>query len=112
MMLAYQPVRSLAGLNIAVNQGISAAKRVLPVIDRVSDIKDKSNVSDLIINRADIKFKDVNFSYETTEKSALKNISLNMEGGQMTALIGLSGAGKSTILNLIPRFYDCNSGIY
>ena len=110
MMLAYQPVRSLAGLNIAVNQGISAAKRVLPVIDRVSDIKDKSNVSDLIINKADIKFKDVNFSYETTEKSALKNISLNMEGGQMTALIGLSGAGKSTILNLIPRFYDCNSG--
>ena len=110
MMLAYQPVRSLAGLNIAVNQGISAAKRVLPVIDRVSDIKDKSNVGDLRINKADIRFKDVNFAYETTEKSALKNISLNMEGGRMTALIGLSGAGKSTILNLIPRFYDCNSG--
>ncbi len=110
MMLAYQPVRSLAGLNIAINQGVSAAKRVLPVIDRKSEIKDDINLPDLKINKADIEFKDVNFSYDNTEKSALKSVKLFMEGGKMTALIGLSGAGKSTILNLISRFYDCISG--
>ena len=110
MMLAYQPVRSLAGLNIAINQGISAAKRVLPVIDRKSEIKDDKNFPDLIIKKADIEFKDVNFSYDDKEKSALKSANLSMGGGKMTALIGLSGAGKSTILNLIPRFYDCISG--
>ena len=110
MMLAYQPVRSLAGLNIAVNQGISAAKRVLPVIDRKSEIKDNENLADLIIDKANIEFNNVNFSYDEHEKSALKSANLSMEGGKMTALIGLSGAGKSTILNLIPRFYDCISG--
>ena len=110
MMLAYQPVRSLAGLNIAINQGISAAKRVLPVIDRKSEIKDDENLPDLIINKANIEFNDVNFSYDEKEKSALKSANLTMEGGKMTALIGLSGAGKSTVLNLIPRFYDCISG--
>ena len=110
MMLAYQPVKSLAGLNIAINQGVSAAKRVLPVIDRKSEIKDDINLPNLEINRADIEFKNVNFSYDETEKSALKSAELFMEGGKMTALIGLSGAGKSTILNLISRFYDCNSG--
>ena len=110
MMLAYQPVRSLAGLNIAINQGVSAAKRVLPVIDRKSEIKDDINLPDLKINKADIEFKDVSFSYDNSEKSALKSAKLFMEGGKMTALIGLSGAGKSTILNLISRFYDCSSG--
>ena len=110
MMLAYQPVRSLAGLNIAINQGVSAAKRVLPIIDRKSEIKDDVNLPSLEINKADIEFKDVNFSYDRTEKSALKSAKLFMEGGKMTALIGLSGAGKSTILNLISRFYDCSSG--
>jgi ATP-binding cassette, subfamily B, bacterial MsbA len=110
MMLAYQPVRSLAGLNIAINQGISAAKRVLPVIDRKSEIKDDINLPDLNIKKAEIQFMNVNFSYDEKEKTALKTANLSMEGGKMTALIGLSGAGKSTILNLIPRFYDCNSG--
>ncbi len=110
MMLAYQPVRSLASLNIAINQGLSASKRVLPIIDRKADIEDNHNATDLKINEANIKFKDIDFSYETTEKSALKKINLDMKAGKMTALIGLSGAGKSTILNLIPRFYDCNSG--
>ncbi len=110
MMLAYQPVRSLAGLNIAINQGISAAKRVLPIIDRKSEIKDDKNLDDLKIQNADIKFSDVNFAYNDKEKTALKSANLMMEGGKMTALIGLSGAGKSTILSLIPRFYDCNTG--
>ena len=110
MMLAYQPVRSLAGLNIAINQGISAGKRVLPIIDRESEIKDNLKLPQLIVNKGNIEFKDVNFAYEDDERSALSSINLKMDGGKMTALIGLSGAGKSTILNLLSRFYDRNSG--
>ena len=111
MMLAYQPVRSLAGLNISINQGISAAKRVLPIIDRDSEIQDKVGSPSLIINKGTIEFKNVNFHYHSEEnKVALKSANLLMEGGKMTALVGLSGAGKSTILNLIPRFYDRING--
>ncbi len=110
MMLAYQPVRSLAGLNIAISQGLSAAKRVLPIIDRESEIKDDTKLPNLNVHNAQIEFLKVNFSYDQKEKVALKTADLIMEGGKTTALVGLSGAGKSTILNLIPRFYDCASG--
>ena len=110
MMLAYQPVRSLAGLNIAVNQGLSAASRVLPIVDRKSDITDNKQLPNLKINKAGIHFDNVNFSYDNKDKVALKGASLTMDGGKMTALIGLSGAGKSTILNLIPRYYDRKTG--
>ena len=110
MMLAYQPVKSLTGLNIAINQGLSAAKRVLPIIDRQSEIKDDVNLPDLKIKKANIEYVNVNFAYEEKEKITLNSANLIMEGGKTTALVGLSGAGKSTILNLISRFYDCNSG--
>ncbi len=110
MMLAYQPVRSLAGLNIAVSQGVTAAKRVLPVIDLVNEIKDDKNFPDISINEGNINFKDVDFRYGDDEKKVLKSANLDIKGGKMTALVGLSGAGKSTILNLIPRFYDPFSG--
>ncbi len=110
MMLAYQPVRSLAGLNIAINQGLSAADRVLPIIDRKSDIDENKDLPNLNIKKANIVFNNVSFSYDVKDKVALKSANLSMEGGKMTALIGLSGAGKSTILNMIPRFYDGESG--
>ncbi len=110
MMLAYQPVRSLSTLNMVVNQGLSAAKRILPIVDTVYLIKDKSNAQTIEINKSNIDFKDVFFNYETNEKNVLKNINLNIEGGKMTALVGHSGSGKSTILNLIPRFYQPQSG--
>ena len=110
MMLAYQPVKSLAGLNIAINQGITGAKRVLPIVDLVNDVKDDPNLPDINIKNGNITFNEVNFKYGNDEKKVLKSANLNIEGGKMTALVGLSGAGKSTILNLIPRFYDPNSG--
>ena len=110
MMLAYQPVRSLAGLNIAINQGLSAAGRVLPIIDSENEIKDNPKLPDLKISQADINFKNVNFFYNKDEKVVLNSANLKFEGGKMTALVGLSGAGKSTILNLIPRFYDSDEG--
>ena len=110
MMLAYQPVRSLAGLNIAINQGITAAKRVLPIIDLVNEVKDDQNLPNINIDNGNIVFKNVDFKYGDDEKKVLKSANLNIQGEKMTALVGLSGAGKSTILNLIPRFYDPNSG--
>jgi len=110
MMLAYQPVRSLAGLNISINQGISAAGRVLPIVDLENEIKDNPNLPKLNIKDANIIFQNVNFFYDESEKNALRSANLDIKGGKMTALVGLSGAGKSTILNLIPRFYDCQDG--
>ena len=110
MMLAYQPVRSLATLNISINQSISASKRVLPIIDHKSSIIEKSTDKDLKIDKANIEFKDVSFKYETKNDSILNSVNLKINGSKMTSLVGHSGAGKSTILNLIPRFYDCDKG--
>ena len=110
MMLAYQPVRSLATLNISINQGIAAANRILPIIDNKNKIIENENDKILNLAKGNIKFVDVNFSYNEGHAQTLKSINLTLSGGTMTSLVGHSGAGKSTILNLIPRFYDPNSG--
>ena len=109
MMLAYQPVRSLATLNMTIQQGLAGAKRVLPVIDEKPEIKDKENIKNLEFNRGEIIFENVNFNY-TKEGKTLKSVNLKFPGEKMTALVGQSGAGKSTILNLIPRFYNIQGG--
>ena len=110
MMLAYQPVRSLATINMAINEGVSAAKRILPIIDQVNEVRDFENPQDLILKNGDIKFKNVNFSYNKSDGKILENIDLEFKGSKMSALVGHSGSGKSTILNLIPRFYNVDSG--
>ena len=111
MMLAYQPVRSLSTLNMVLNQGLSAATRILPIIDNENKIKDIQEAKNLIVKKAEINFKNVEFSYSSnSEDKVLNGINLKFSGGQMTSLVGHSGAGKSTILNLIPRFYDIGNG--
>jgi len=110
MMLAYQPVRSLSTLNIIVNQGLSAAGRILPVVDTKILIKNNENAKEIKIANANIEFKNVLFGYKNSDGDVLKEVNLIFEGGKMTSLVGHSGSGKSTILNLIPRFYDCKSG--
>ncbi len=110
MMLAYQPVRSLSTLNIVINQGYSAASRILPIIDTVNSIRDKENSKKIEINEGKIQFKDIYFKYNSNEENVLNNINLEFKGGKMTALVGHSGSGKSTILNLIPRFYQPKNG--
>ena len=110
MMLAYQPVRSLSTLNMVVNQGYSAATRILPIVDTENMIKDRTNATDLNISKGNIEIKNVYFKYDVNENNVLENITLNFEGGKMTALVGHSGSGKSTILNLIPRFYQPDDG--
>ena len=106
MMLAYQPVRSLSTLNMVINQGLSAALRILPIVDTVNQIKNKHDAKKLEINEGKIKFDKVFFKYEALEQDVLSDVNLEFEGGKMTALVGHSGSGKSTILNLIPRFYQ------
>ena len=110
MMLAYQPVRSLTSLNIVVNQGLSSAVRILPIIDIKNKIKDSQNSKSLDVRESKISFKNIYFKYEENEKYVLEDINLEFKGGKMTALVGHSGSGKSTILNLIPRFYQPQSG--
>ena len=110
MMLAYQPVRALSTLHMSINQGLSAAVRIIPIIDQKNNISDLNSAQRLVINDGNIEFKNVSFAYEIEEGKILKSINLKFLGGKMTALAGHSGAGKTTILNLIPRFYDIQSG--
>ena len=110
MMLAYQPVRSLATLNMGISQGLSAASRILPIVDVENKIKEKDEATKLLIEKGNIEFKNVIFTYEKANSEVLKSVNLKIIGGEMNALVGHSGAGKSTILNLIPRFFDCNEG--
>ena len=110
MMLSYQPVRSLATLNVGINQGLSAARRILPIIDMKNKIIDDDKSLNLNIKNCDIDFINCNFKYNEKQDLILKNINLKISGGKMTALVGHSGAGKSSLLNLIPRFYDSVSG--
>ena len=110
MMLAYQPVRSLATLNITINQGLAAARRILPIIDLKVKISENNNLDKINLNQGKIEFDKINFTYNQEDKKVLQDINLLILGGKMTSLVGHSGAGKSTILNLIPRFYEPQSG--
>ncbi len=110
MMLSYQPVRSLATLNITIQQGLSGARRVLPIIDDIQKVQDAPHSKELKVIKGNINFEKVNFIYKQGEHQVLNSINLNIPGEKMTALVGHSGAGKSTILNLIPRFYNADGG--
>ena len=110
MMLAYQPIRSLATINMLFNQGAVGADRVFNVLDAEPSIKDINLAPNLNIKKGNIKFEEVSFSYKNTKEQAIKNINFSAEGGTTVALVGHSGAGKSTIVNLLPRFYDPNKG--
>ena len=109
LMLAYQPVRALAGVNIGINEGIAAAKRIYALLDNVNEISDHAKSENLIIKNKDIVFENVTFSYPDGT-IALKNISTKIKGGSTVALVGKSGSGKSSFINLIPRFYNITSG--
>ena len=110
MMLAYQPVRSLATLSMGASQGLSAAKRIFPILDVQNKVSEKENSTELKVKKGDITFKNVTFKYKTSSGEILKSINLKIIGGKMNALVGQSGAGKSTVLNLIPRFFNCTDG--
>ena len=111
MMLAYQPVKSLATINVGVGQGLSAGKRILPIIDTVNKIETNEDKENLNLKSGTINFKNVKFNYlSNLENKVLEDINININGGKITALVGQSGSGKSTLLSLIPRLYDPKSG--
>jgi len=111
MMLAYQPVKTLTKVNIAISQGFAAAERILPIIDIKNEISLNENKDKLIISEGNIIFENVNFTYKSNpENKVLQNINANFSGGKMTALVGHSGSGKSTLLNMIPRIYAPTDG--
>ena len=113
MMLAYQPIRSLATINMLFYQGAAGAERVFGVLDIEPNIKEVKSAPNLRIGKGEIIFKNVSFSYPKTDAEAVKNINISIDGGSTAALVGHSGAGKSTIINLLPRFYDpVNGGVY
>jgi subfamily B ATP-binding cassette protein MsbA len=109
LMLAYQPVRALSGINIGVQEGITAAKRIYELIDQKNEIYHDVNAPSLKLKNASIEFKDISFTYPDGTH-ALKNLSAKIEGGTKVGLVGVSGSGKTTFLNLIPRFFHLKNG--
>ncbi len=111
MMLAYQPIKSLATLNVGIGQGLSGAKRILPIINIVNSIDSNENKPDLDLDNGSIIFKNINFNYSTSSiNDVLKNINIEIQGKKNYALVGPSGSGKSTLLSLIPRIYVADLG--
>ena len=109
LLLAYQPLKTVAGLNASLQEGLAAAQRVFTVLDIEPEIYDRTGAQPLQIKGGEVRFDDVRFAYEVGAQ-ALRGVTLEIPAGKTVALVGASGAGKSTIMNLIPRFYDANDG--
>jgi subfamily B ATP-binding cassette protein MsbA len=109
LLMAYDPMKRLANLNASIQEGLASAQRIFQIIDRPPIIANNPNAKSIkhIVGR--VKFNDAQFSYGD-QIQALKGLNIDVPAGQTVALVGVSGAGKSTILNLIPRFYDVTSG--
>jgi subfamily B ATP-binding cassette protein MsbA len=102
-------VRALAGINVGLNEGLAAARRIYELIDKEDKILEDKNLPELQISSGDIIFENVNFTY-TDNLKILNNINICINGGSKIGIIGESGSGKSTILNLIPRFFNLTEG--
>jgi subfamily B ATP-binding cassette protein MsbA len=109
LMLAYQPVKALAGINVGIQEGIAAAKRIYEIIDHKNEIYNDENAPSLKLKNATLEFKNISFMYPDGTH-ALKNLSAKIEGGRKVGLVGISGSGKTTFLNLIPRFFNLEHG--
>jgi ATP-binding cassette, subfamily B, bacterial MsbA len=109
LMLAYQPVKALAGINVGIQEGVTAAKRIYEIIDQKNEIYNDENAPSLKLKNATLEFKNISFTYPDGTH-ALKNLSAKIEGGKKVGLVGISGSGKTTFLNLIPRFFNLEHG--
>jgi len=108
LIMLYEPVKRLTNVNNTIQQGIAGAERVFSIIDIVPDIKNDADATDLPKISRGIDIKDVTFCYEETP--VLKNVNLSIKAGEVVAFVGMSGGGKTTLVNLIPRFYDVSEG--
>jgi subfamily B ATP-binding cassette protein MsbA len=109
LMLAYQPVKALAGINVGIQEGVAAARRIYEIIDQKNKIVNDENAPSLRLTNATLEFKNISFVYPDGTQ-ALKNLSAKIEGGRKVGLVGISGSGKTTFLNLIPRFFNLEHG--
>lgn len=110
MLSLMQPVRSLSHLNIDIQQGLAAAKRIFEVLDTEPKIKDQPKAIRIDSLKDKVTFHNISFSYNSSDKEVLSNINMEIKAGEIIALVGPSGAGKSTLMDLLPRFYDPISG--
>ena len=108
--MAYEPMKKLARLNNTLQMGLGAADRVFDMLDTKIEVQNNENAKDVNLEQPDIHFDQVEFQYEDDEKKALNGISVTIPSGKVTALVGRSGSGKTTIMNLIPRFFDVDGG--
>ncbi len=108
--LAYEPMKKLARLNNTLQVGLGAAERVFDMLDTEAKVKDREGAQDATFEKPEIIFKNVEFNYDEDEKKALNDVSITIPSGKVTALVGSSGSGKTTIMNLIPRFFDVTAG--
>ncbi|CCQ74893.1 ABC transporter ATP-binding protein [Magnetospira sp. QH-2] len=109
LLMAYEPMKRLANLNASLQEGLAGAQRMFQLLDNPSDLVEAVDAKDLDVAGGSVSLEKVRFSYDG-ENNALDGLSLEVPAGSTVALVGPSGAGKSTVLNLIPRFYDLNSG--
>jgi len=108
LLMLYEPVKRLSGVNNAIQQGLAAASRIFEVLDTVPEIRSKAGAKVLSSVPKGIEYQNVSFKYE--EDWVLKNINFHIKAGEMVAFVGASGGGKTTLVNLLPRFYDVSSG--
>ncbi|WP_428246351.1 ABC transporter ATP-binding protein [Ferrovibrio sp.] len=109
VLMAYQPLKSISTLNVSLQEGLAAAERIFAVLDQEATIRDAADAKTLTVQGGEIRFEQVSFAYDP-EHPALRTVTIQVPAGRKAALVGASGAGKSTILNLIPRFYDASAG--
>jgi len=108
VLMLYDPVKKLSNLNNAIQQGLAAMDRIFDIAERESDVKEAENPIEIAIAPHRVRFEDVCLNYGETQ--ALKNICLDVNAGEILALVGMSGGGKTSLVNLIPRFYDVSNG--
>ena len=108
LIMLYEPVKKMSGLNNTIQEGLAAAVRIYDILDTASDIVDREDAIGLESGPHSVGFRNVFFKYE--DQMVLKNINLEVKKGEVLALVGMSGGGKTTLVNLIPRFYDVTEG--
>ena len=113
LLMAYQPLKSLATLNAPLQISMASAERIFEIIDQHPKIIENLNNKDSLLNKNisyNLKIEKVNFNYEDSQNQVLKNINLEIIKGEKVALVGYSGAGNTSLINLIPRFFDTQKG--
>src|ERR1044071_2496897 len=110
LLLMYGPAKKLSRVNANLQQAMAASERIFEMLDTHSEVKERPAAPPLAPFQSTVEFRDVSFGYEDGATKILKNVSVTVLAGQMIAIVGRSGAGKTTMVNLLPRFYDVTSG--